>query len=82
MSLLSNELLKTITNAAPQEEPTTRLATVTGYSLGKTYVKFFGETDPSPKLYNKTASVGSLNIGHTVILTKINNAYIITGRIS
>lgn len=77
----SNDLLKTITNAQPQPEATTKLAKVTSIS-GGTYVQFYGEDTPSQMNYKKITSVGTLAVNNTVILTKINGSYIITGRVS
>lgn len=79
MSLASNDLLKTLKNEEQNKE--TRMAVVTEYVSSKgARVRFYGETESSQMYYKKTSSA-SFSTGDTVILQRVNNSYIITGRI-
>ena len=80
MSIASNKLLKAI-QTTQQPENTVRLAKVNRTVGSSTYVQFYGETEPSQMPFKKTSDVGAVSVGTTVIMTKINNSYIITGRI-
>lgn len=81
MSLASNMLLKNIQGSSPTDDKNTRLAKV--YSATSTGARliFAGETEPSQMSYKMLNTVGTLTAGQTVILTRVNNSYIITGRI-
>lgn len=80
MSLTSNDLLSTIKSSTKQDTNNSKMAVVTSTS-GGTFVKFYGESEPSEKSYKKLTSV-SVAVGNVVLLTKVNNSYVITGRIS
>lgn len=81
MSLNSNALLQTIALATQDESKDVRMAYIDRSDANGTFVQFFGETEPSQKAYKQLTSVGALAKGDKVLLTKINNSYIITGRI-
>lgn len=81
MSLNSNALLDTIKEAVQDNSKDTRIATVTETSGNYLYLKFYGESEASQKPYKKIANLGTISSGDTVILTKINNSYIVTGRV-
>lgn len=79
MSLLSNLLYKQISNAQPQQEKNTRMATVTSTTDG-VFIQFYGEDTPSLKPFKRLASY-TPTVGDTVCLQNINGSYVITGKV-
>lgn len=85
MSLLSNNLLKTIyTNENPNDK-NTRLGIITGSkSVGnhsRYSVRFYGEEAGTEKYYEAVKFDTYLSTNNKVVLTKMNGTYIITGRL-
>lgn len=83
MSLASNKLLKTIHVNEKPDTKQTRLAVITGYgsTTKEVYVKFHGEEEASQIRYKYPDHVTGLRTGDRVMLTKINNSYIISGKV-
>lgn len=79
MSLISNLLYKQIEKAAPKEEKSTRMGKITS-TTGGVFVQFYGEDAPSAKPFKRLGSY-SPTVNDTVILTKINGSYVITGKV-
>lgn len=79
MGLASNNLLNTI-KKANESEKETRMAKVTAVSGTTCRVQFYGEETASSKYYKKLSNL-SISANDTVIMTRINGTYIITGRI-
>lgn len=80
MSLLSNLFAKQIKVTASNDSKSTRLAIVSSVSGGNVYVKFYGETEASQKP-QKYMSSYSPAVNDTVMLQRIGNSYVITGKV-
>lgn len=80
MSLNSNKLFNTITNAKSKKEAQTRMAVVTSISGNNIYLTFYGEEEMSQKPYKRLDSYVPA-IGDTVVLQKVGSSYLITGKV-
>lgn len=80
MSLLSNDLLRNISDVTGTEKKTTRLATVTEIDEGKIYLTYYGETEQSQKPTKRLSSY-SAAVGDVVLVQNINDSYVISGKV-
>lgn len=77
--ITSDSLLNTIKTANKKEE-STRMAIVSSVTDGKVYLQFFGDTEPSRKPYKRIDSYTPTE-GDTVVVSKVGNSFIITGKV-
>ena len=80
MSLNSNKLFHTITNATNNGETQARMAVVSSISGNNVYLTFYGEEEMSQKPYKRRDSYTPA-IGDTVVLQKVGSSYLITGKV-
>lgn len=80
MSVLANELLRTISDSQKDFEKSSRLAKVETVDEAGVYVTFYGEDIMSQMPYKRVSSCEP-RTGDTVIMQKIGTSYIITGKV-
>jgi len=80
MSIGSNNFKILLGKAGEKNPEKSRLAVVNKIENGQAYITFYGEEVPSQKPY-KRLSTYIPSAGDTVVLVKINNSYVIIGKV-
>lgn len=80
MSLASNELKKRIMKIPEYDYKQNCLAVVNGFDNDGIYLTFYGDTDASKKPYKRIESYIP-HEGDTVIVERINNSYVVIGKV-
>lgn len=80
MGLLSNNLIRNISEATSKKEKSNQLATVTRIDALGVYLTYYGETEPS-QMPTKRLNSYSPAVGDVVLVANINGSKVITGKV-